>query len=257
MRRGREFLPRDDARAPIVILVNETLARRYFPNQDPLGRTTNRGTIVGVVGDVRQDSLGAEAKPEVYYTTVQNFAQIRRHGSTLVVRGRGPVESLAGMIRTAVREVSPGQALFRVATMQQVIHESLANPRLYTWLLGLFAGLSLLLAVAGIYGVIAYLVSLRTQEFGIRMALGADAGQVVKLVMQHGAALTAMGLALGVAGAAALTRVLRTVLYGVGPTDPVTFGVIAVLLACAALAGCGAPARRAARVDPATALRRE
>jgi predicted permease len=257
LRQGREFSPRDGPEVPRVILVNEALARQYFPNEDPVGRSTDRGVIIGVVGDVRQATLSVPAKPEVYYTVAQNFAQIRRHGSTLVVRGQGPPEALVGAIRAAIREVSPGQALFRVATMRQVIEESLATPRLYTWLLGLFAALGTLLAVAGIYGVIAYLVALRTREFGIRMALGADAGRVVRMVMRRGAVLVALGLALGLGGAAMLTRVLRGVLYGVAPTDPATFGTMAAVLAAAALAACLAPARRAARVDPSVALRSE
>ncbi|MBI1792216.1 MAG: ABC transporter permease [Acidobacteria bacterium] len=257
LRRGREFSPRDGPGVPRVILVNEALARQYFPNEDPVGRATDRGTIIGVVGDVRQDMLSLPARPEIYYTLAQNFAQLRRHGSTLVVRGTGPVEALVGAIRAAVREVSPGQALFRVATMRQVIEESLATQRLYTWLLGLFAALGALLAAAGIYGVIAYLVALRTREFGIRMALGAGAGRVLRLVMKRGALLVALGLALGIGGAAAITRVLRGLLYGVAATDPATFGAMAALLAAVALAACLAPARRAARVDPSVALRSE
>lgn len=257
LRLGREFSSRDGPDVPRVILVNEALARQYFPNEDPVGRKTDRGTIIGVVGDVRQDALSVPAKPEIYYTVAQNFAQIRSHGSTLVVRGHGPPEALVGAIRAAVREVSPGQALFRVATMKRVIEDSLADHRLYTWLLGLFAAMGTLLAAAGIYGVIAYLVALRTQEFGIRMALGADAGRVLRLVMTRGARLVAVGLAVGVGGAAALTRVLRGVLYGVAPTDPVTFGTMAAVLAAVALTACLVPARRAAQVDPSVALRIE
>ena len=191
---------------------------------------TDRGTIIGVVGDVRQAALGVSAKPEIY-AVAQNFGQIRRLGSTLVVRGDGPPERLVGAIRAAIGEVSPGQALFRVATMEEVIEESLATPRLYAWLVGLFAAMGTLLAIAGIYGVIAYLVTLRTREFGIRMALGADTGRMLRLVMSRGAWLTALGLAIGIGGAAALTRVLRGVLYGVAATDSVTFGAVAAVLA--------------------------
>jgi predicted permease len=257
LRRGREFSPRDDSGAQRVILVNEALAKQHFPDVDPVGRETDRGIIVGVVGDVRQETLSLPAKPEIYYSVAQNFAQIRSHGSTLVVRANGLAETIAGHVRAAVREVSPGQALFRIATMRQVIEDSIANPRLYTWLLGLFAAMATLLAVAGIYGVVNYLVALRTREFGIRMALGADAGQVLRLVMRRGALLIALGLALGIAGAAAMTKVLRGVLYGVEATDPVTFSAMAALLAAVALAACLVPARRASRVDPAVALRTE
>jgi predicted permease len=255
--RGRGLSPRDGPDDPRVILVNEALARQYFPNEDPVGRSTDRGTIIGVVGDVRQATLAVPAKPEVYYTVAQNFAQISRHGSTLVVRGDGPPDALVGAVRAAIREVSPGQALFRVATMRRVIEESLANPRLYSWLLGLFAATGTLLAVAGIYGVIAYLVALRTREFGVRMVLGADTKRVLALVLKRGAVLIALGLAVGIAGAATLTQVLRGVLYGVSPTDAATFGAMAALLALVALVACLAPARRAARVDPSIALRSE
>src|SRR5262249_27749134 len=185
----------------------------------------------------------------------QNFAQISSNGSTLAVRADGPPEALVGAIRAAIREVSPGQALFRVATMRGVIEASLANARLYAWLVGLFAATGMLLAIAGIYGVIAYLVALRTQEFGIRMALGADPVSVMLLAMSRGARLTALGLTVGIGSAIALTRVLRGVLYGVGPTDSATFGTMAALLAAVALAACVVPARRAAQVDPSIALR--
>jgi predicted permease len=257
LRRGRELSPHDVPGVPPAILVNEALERLYFPNEDPVGRKTDRGTIVGVVGDVRQGALGVPAKPEIYYPVAQNFGQIRSLGSTVVVRADGPPQPLEPAIRAAISEVSPGQALFRVTEMQEVIDESLANPRLYVWLVGLFAVVGTLLAIAGIYGVIAYLVSLRAREFGIRMALGADASQILAFVMCRGAWLTALGLAIGTGGAAALTRVLRSVLYGVAATDLLTFGAAAVVLAVVALGACLAPARRAARVDPSVTLRCE
>ena len=257
LRRGREFSSHDGPGVPRVIIVNEALARQHFPNEDPVGRSTDRGTIIGVVGDVRQATLSVPAKPEIFYAVAQNFAQIRRHGSTLVVRGSGPPETLVGTIRAAIREVIPGQALFQAATMQRVIDESLASQRLYAWLLGLFAAMGTLMAVAGIYGVIAYLVALRTREFGIRMALGADTGNVLRLVMKRGALLIALGLAAGIGGALMLTRVLRGVLYGVAARDPVTFATMAAVLAAVALAACLIPARRAAQVDPSVALRSE
>ncbi|MCU1232909.1 MAG: hypothetical protein JWP63_876 [Candidatus Solibacter sp.] len=257
LRRGREFSTHDDGTAPRRIVVNEALARMYFANQDPVGRVTDRGTIVGVVGDVRQTALSVSPKPEMYFPVAQNFAQIRRLGSTLIVRGTGRPETLVGGIREAMRSVNPDQALFRVITMRDVIDESLANPRLYAWLVGLFAAMGTLLALAGIYGVIAYLVTLRTREFGIRMALGADTGRILRQVMSRGAWLTAAGLAIGLAGAAALTRVLQGLLYGVAATDPSTFAAVAALLSAVALLACMAPARRAARVDPSVALRCE
>jgi len=257
IRRGRDFTPSDVRGSPLVIVVNEALARQYFPNQDPVGVKLDRGLIVGVVADVRQARLSEPATPVVFSTMIQNFAQIRSNGSTLVVSGHVPVENLTSAIRAAIREVSPAKALFQVSTMQRVVENSLANQRLYAWLLVLFAATGSLLAVAGIYGVIAYLVALRTREFGIRMALGADSGRVLALVMRRGALVVSLGLAFGMAGAAALTRVLRTLLYGVDAIDPPTFGSMAALLAVVALCACVIPAVRASRVDPAIALRVE
>jgi predicted permease len=255
--RGRDFTGLENPKSELVILINETFARQYFPNEDPVGVALNRGLIIGVVGDVRQSSLGVPPIPEVFYAVGQNFAQIRSQGSTLVVRAAGPPEGLVSAVRAAVREVNPNQALFKVATMRQVIHQSLGTQRLYVWLLGLFAAMATLLAAAGIYGVIEYLVTLRTQEIGIRMALGADSGRVLRLVMLRGLMLVAIGLLLGIGGAAGLTRFLRNVLFGVTSTDPITFAGMALLLAAVALGACIQPARRASRVDPSVALRCE
>ena len=259
MRAGREFTPADRDRSPqsIVIVINEALARQNFPDRNPVGIRIDRGLIIGVAADVRQAKLSEPATPVIFYTMMQNFAQIRNNGSTLVVSGHIPVENLTNAVRAAVREVSPSQALFRTVTMKRVIENSLGVQRLYTWLLMLFAGIGALLAVAGIYGVIAYLVTLRTREFGIRMALGADASRVLAMVMRRGAIVVALGLLVGAAGALALTRVLASILYGVTATDPTTYAAMAALLACVALAACLLPAIRAARVDPAIALRVE
>ncbi|MGH9673542.1 MAG: FtsX-like permease family protein, partial [Bryobacteraceae bacterium] len=257
VRRGRVFTAEDGPGDSRVIVVNETLARRYFPKEDPVGRVTDRGVIIGVVGDVRQEALSLPAKPEIFYTVAQNFAQLRRHGSTLVVRGHGAPETLVSAIRAAVREVNPGLPLFRIATMRRVIEESLATQRLYTWLMGVFALMGAVLAAAGIYGVIAYLVAVRTQEFGIRMALGADASRILGRVMKRGAVLVGLGVAAGAGCAVAATRVLRGLLYGVVPTDMTTFAAVGVLLMAVALAACLSPALRAARVDPSVALRSE
>lgn len=254
LKRGREFSQRDIPGAPRAILINETLARLHFAGEDPVGRRTDRGTIIGVVGDVRQEALGLPAKPEIYYSVAQNFAQIRALGSILVVRSDGPPQRLVGAIRASIHEASPGQALFHMETMRQVIGDSLAYPRLYLWLIGLFAVMGLLLAVAGIYGLIAYLVALRTREFGIRMALGADTVRILGLVMIRGAWLTALGLLIGIGGAAVLTRVLRGVLYGVAATDSITFGAVVALVGGVALGACLVPALRATRVDPSVAL---
>jgi predicted permease len=259
VRAGREFTAADRDPAPQarVIVVNEALARQHLAGRNPVGARIDRGAIVGVAGDVRHARLSETATPVIYYTMAQNFAQIRNNGSTLVVSGHAAVEGLTAAIRAAVREVSPTQALFRVSTMSAVVETSLAAQRLYTWLLTLFAAIGALLAVAGIYGVVAYLVALRTREFGIRMALGADSGRVLGMVMRRGALVVALGLLLGIAGAAMLTRLLGSILYGVTATDPLTFLAMAGLLALVALAACLIPATRAARVDPAVALRVE
>jgi putative ABC transport system permease protein len=257
LRRGRGFLPGDTGESQRVILVNETLARQYFPNEDPVGRVTNRGTIVGMVGDVRQNSLGKPAVPELYYLVTQNFAQMRQHGSTLVVSGRLPADSLVVAVRTAVRAVSPGKALFRMASMNQVIEQSLGKEKLYAWLLMLFAGVGTVLTIGGIYGVVSYLVALKTLEFGIRMALGADKRRVLYSVVGRGALMATLGVVLGIAGSVALTNVLSGFLYGVSPVDPATFASVAGILIIVAILACFLPARRATNVDPAVALRAE
>jgi putative ABC transport system permease protein len=257
IRRGRGFSREDRPGGPRVIVVNEAFARQYLGDRDPVGRSTDRGVIIGVAGDVRQEALSLPPAPEVFYTVEQNFAQLRRHGSTLVVRAPAATGGLAAAVRAAVREVNPGLAVFQVAAMREVVDASLARHRLYAFLIGLFAVTGAALAAAGIYGVIAYLVALRTREFGVRMALGARAGGIMGLVMGRGARLAALGLALGLAGAFGLTRVLGGVLYGVGATDPATLLATAAVLLAAALAACLAPAARAARVDPASALRCE
>jgi predicted permease len=257
LRRGRELSAHDVAGPERAIVVNEAFARLYFPGEEAVGRMTDRGRIVGVIGDVHQASLREAATPEMYFAVAQNFAQIRQIGSTLAVRTNGRSSVLPAAIRAAVRDVAPGQALFRVESMRQVVDESLASPKLYVWMIGLFAAIALLLAAAGVYGVIAYLVTLRTREFGIRMALGARNWHIAGHVIGRGLWLTALGLAMGVVGAIALTGVLRGVLYGVGATDGLTFGVVAAMLGAVALAACLGPAHRAAHVNPAISLRFE
>jgi predicted permease len=253
LRRGREFNQQDTDSSTPVAIINETLARRYFPNEDPIGRKTNRGTVVGIVADVRQVGLDQPPAAELY----QPLSQSPQLAMTAAVATALPVDSVVGAVGAAIREVDPTQAIYNVKTMNRVVSESLSNQNLYLWLLGLFAGLALVLAIAGIYGVISYAVTARTQEFGIRLALGAQGSQVLGLVLSHGAVLVALGLALGVAGAFSLTRLLKALLIGVTPTDPATFAVVGALLAAVALAACLIPARRAMRVDPVIALRYE
>ena len=253
IRRGRELGPQDTSASPMVALINETAARNYFPNEDPIGRKTNRGTIVGIVADVRQTGLDQPPAAELYRPLAQN----PQSGMTLAVRGQLPPETLTGAVREAIRQVDSTQAIFNIKTMNRVIADSLQQWNLYSWLLGLFAALALVLAMAGIYGVISYAVAARTQEFGIRLALGADGRRLLTLVLGHGSVIIAIGLITGAVGAVALTRLLKSILAGVSPLDPMTFAIAAVLLAAVALLGCLVPARRAMTVDPMIALRAE
>jgi putative ABC transport system permease protein len=257
IRKGRGLTDRDTLGAPGVVLINEALARLYFSGEDPVGRTTDRGTIAGVVGDVREFGLDRPATPEIYYPLAQNFAQLSSTGMSLVVSAQGPAELLTGAVRSAIHEVDPNQAIFGVKTMRRVIAESMADLSLYLWLIGLFAGLALLLAVAGVYGVTSYAVTERTREYGIRVALGAEASRVLALVLRRGAVVVALGIAVGACGALALTRLLESLLFEVTPTDPATFAAMATLLAGVALMACLVPARRATKVDPVIALRYE
>ncbi len=256
--RGRGLLPIDTAKTEKVLLINQAFATTYLPGDDPVGRVlTDRGRIVGVVGDVRQARLDRPADPEIYYPVSQNFAQLRSVGSTMVVRSDRPPSTLVDDIRRAIRDVRPGQAVFHVETLERVVAQSIGSQRLYLWLLGVFAAVGTLLAATGVYALVAYLVALRTREYGIRLALGADATGVLRLVLRDGGQLTALGLAAGMGGALLLTRFLQTLLYGVAPIDPATFAAGAVLLGLVALAASVIPARRAARVDPVIALRPE
>ncbi len=257
LRRGRALDGHDTSDSQPVILINEALARRYFPGQDPIGQRTDRGTIVGVVGDIREAGLDRPAVPEIYFSFAQNTAATPEAGVSLVLRGRRQPEALVRGVRTAIHEVNPNQAVFKVKTMTQVIAESLADLNLYLWLMGVFAALALLLAIAGIYGVVSYMVSGRTQEFAIRMALGADRGQISNLVLRRGLVLVGCGLAAGLAGALLLTRTLKSMVSSISSPDPATLALVGVVLAVVALAACVIPARRATRVDPNIALKCE
>jgi predicted permease len=257
LRAGRLFTDRDTAQSPLVILVNEALAHRYFPNEDPVGRVTDRGIIAGVVGDVHTSRLDRPATPEIYYSFVQNTAATSEAGVSLAVNTAPRPEALAKAVRDAIHRVNPHQALYDVATMDRVIADSLADTTLYVRLIGLFAGLALLLAVSGIYAVISYLVTARTQEFGIRLALGAEPAQIVRLVLRRGSKLVAYGMVLGAAGTLAATRLLGSLIGSVTAADPSTLVAVAALLSGVGLLASAIPALRAMRVDPGVTLKYE
>jgi putative ABC transport system permease protein len=260
--RGRrlEETDRDDAQP--VALVNETLARRFWPGEDAVGRRLRHSlesgeewvTVVGVVRDIRQHGLRDEIQPEVYRPLAQNRRPV---GMAIVVRTAGKPEALAGEIRQAVWSVDPRVPLALLRSMEQVIQETTAQPRLITLLLGLLAGLALALGAIGIYGVLSHEVGRRTQEIGVRMAMGARPGRVLRGVLGRALAWTGVGLALGLAAALGLAHLLASLLFEVRPGDPATYAGVALVLALVAAAAAYLPARRATRVDPVEALRSE
>jgi predicted permease len=259
LKSGRLFSAQDREGAPQVAIVNERLARQQFPGENPIGKRVQFGPpespffeIVGIVGDVRHGGLGEDAPAQIYLA----YAQTSFGGLTAVVRG-SDAGQLASALRREVRAVDADQPVARLRTMEEVISEGIARPRFITLLLGAFAGVALLLAIVGIYGVVAYSVAQRTQEFGIRMALGADARRVLREVVGQAARVTAVGVAIGVAAALVLSRTLSTLLFEVGAADPVTYVSIALVLLGATVVASWIPARRATRVTPLSALRPE
>ena len=255
--KGRGFTDRDEQGATPVILVNETLAQRLVGDEDPTGQVTTRGTIAGVVRDVRQQHLDRPSVPEIYYPVAQNWSQLSDLGMTLVVAARERPEALTEPLRAIVREVNADLAIFNIRTMERVVGDSMADFTLYLSLIAGFAVLALVLALTGTYGVIAYLASARTKEFAIRSALGANTGRVARLVLGRGVALTGMGLALGLAGAVLAAPLVNGLPITVRPPSVATVVPVAVFIAVAALAACLVPALRAARVSPMVALRNE
>jgi putative ABC transport system permease protein len=253
--RGRDFTAADDAGAPKVILINQALARSLFPNDNPLGQQLNVAgntlTIVGVVGDVRGRRMDRPAAPQMFMAS----AQLPSRYMSLVVRTAADPTRVVGALRAAIHSVDAALPVYNVRTMQEVVSQSVAPRRSDTLLLGLFAALALVLATLGIYGVMAYTVARRTHEIGIRMALGAELGDVMGMVLRHGLGLTLTGVVIGIAGALALTRVLSSLLFEVSATDPLTFVGVTVLLVAVAVIASYLPARRAARVNPVIAMR--
>jgi putative ABC transport system permease protein len=262
--RGRSFNETDEEKHQGVVIINETLARRFFPNQDPLGKhlalsgPPDEREIVGVVSDVKDYGLDAEVKPEVYIPYSQSGQPYAQYSAlTLVVRTSSNPASLTGAVRGVVRSIDKDQPIYNIKTMQDVLSESVAQRLFNMFLIGIFAVVALILAAVGIYGVIAYSVAQRTHEIGVRMALGAQPFDVVKLVIGQGMFQALMGVVIGLVGAFALTRVIASLLYGISPLDPATFTGLSILLMIVALMACYIPARRAARINPIIALREE
>ncbi len=261
LRAGRTFMESDTENTPPVIVINETLARRLFAGEDPVGkriRTDQRPpvdlTIVGVTADVKRYGLEAESQSEFYRSSLQDT---RSEGGRWIIRAAGAPLKLLPAVRREISALEPDSRLFHVMTMEQLLADSYAPRQFQTLLFSLFAALAFIIATVGIYGVISYAVSQRTHEIGIRMALGAQAGDVLWMVIWRGMILTLIGVALGLAAAVALTRVMKNLLFEVSATDPATFTLIALLLVVVALIASYIPARRATKVDPLQALRHE
>ena len=258
--KGRDFTERDTADSPRVVIISETLARKFFPNQNPIGKRLKQGgtdrpgnpwmEIVGVVGDVKYEGLETPTAPAYYLP----FKQSPMRSMYLVLNTTLPSGPIANSVRAEVRKIDPEIPVAKVSTIEQLVDESIAQPKFRTFLLGVFSAVAMMLAAIGIYGVVAYSVSQRTREIGIRMALGAQRRDVLKLVVRQGLVLTLVGIALGVIGALALTRIISNLLFGVGATDPATFIGVSLFLVLVSLLACYWPARRASKINPVTAL---
>ncbi len=268
--RGRFIGPQDSGTSPGVCVIDETFARKYFGNQDPIGKRLDfdliykQLEIVGVVAHAKQfgldENASAPVQAQMYTSTLQLPDQLMQaffSSAGFIVRTTGSPDAFAGAIRSAVHDFNSKAVFYQPDTMDNIISRSLAARRFAMILLAVFAALALLLSSIGIYGVISYIAGQRTHEIGIRIALGAQRSDVLKIVLGQGARLALIGVAIGLAAAAGLTRLMTTILYGVSTTDPLTFAAVAVVLTLVALAACYIPARRAMRVDPMVALRYE
>jgi len=261
---GRLFTDQDTRSTPRVVVVDEHMASRLWPNQDPIGKRVRTGgmdanpdapwmTVVGVVGRVKQDGLDSDPRMAMY----RAHAQVTSRAMNVVIRGGSDPARLAAAATAEIRRVDPDLPVYNVRTMTSRDDESLAQRRFAVLLLGVFAAFAVGLGAIGVYGVMAFVVSQGTRELGIRLALGATSRGVLVLVVRQGLAVALVGLALGLGGALAVTRVMRSLLFEVRATDPLTFGAMALLLLAVALAASYLPARRAARIDPLVSLRSE
>jgi putative ABC transport system permease protein len=261
LRTGRVFDDTDRPGAQRVVVISETAARTRFPGENPIGKRVavfqggfhQGATIIGVVGDVRFGRIDAPPMADVYIP----YLQSPRPGAMLYIRTSGDPASAVGPARAALREVAPESPVYDVRPMEARLARATAQTRFIATLLGLFSTVALGLAVIGIYGVMSFAVAQRSREMGIRVALGADRGRVLRLVLGEGVTLGVTGMILGLAGAVALTHILEALLFEVSPTDPLTYVAILLLLAAATMLAAWAPARRAADVDPAVTLRAE
>jgi putative ABC transport system permease protein len=260
--RGRDFTPQDSANAPAVAIINETMARRFWPNEDPIGKRLRIGNpesdpqpreIIGVVKDTVIRSIGEEPKPVTYRPLAQQHSQ----WLTLVVHTAGNPKALLPAVRREVQAIDENLPAQEIKTLDEIVAFSFWPMRMGAGLVGTFGLLGLLLASVGLYGVMSYAVAARTREIGVRMALGAERGDVLRLIVGQGLALALLGAGAGLLLAYAVTRVLQQFLFGIGATDPLTFTGVALLLTMVALLACWIPARRATKVDPLTALRHE
>jgi predicted permease len=261
LKSGRDFSDNDTSDRPFVAVVNEALVRKSFPNESPLGRTIfcpfdslEGMKIIGVVGDVRQGGPESDPMPECYMPYLQHA--FNGASLSLVVRTAGNPEALTQTLQSLAHQINP-DAPMKSTTMEAMLHEDVAAPRFRTFLFAVFAGLAMCLAIAGVYGVMAFTIGQRSNEFGLRIALGASPGSVVRLVLGQGLALASIGLALGLAASIAGTRSLKSMLFEVQPNDPLVYLAVAVLLGVVVLVAGYIPASRAAKTDPVVALREE
>jgi putative ABC transport system permease protein len=256
---GRDFTEQDQGNSPLTLIVSESFASRYWPNEDPIGKRFRAGTgnplgtVIGVVGNVRNLSLDNEGRPAFYFAN----GHIGMPGLTVAVRAAAHPETLTAALRAQVSSLDRDLPVYNIRTMERIVSDAAGQPRFQTALLALFGVVALILAAVGLYGVMAYSVTERTHEIGVRMALGAQTSDVLKLIIKQGMTLTFVGVAMGLIAAFVLTRLLKSLLYGVSATDPLVFAIISLVLLSVALVACAIPARRAMKVDPGVALRYE